>query len=174
MVKYNGRKIVYTFKYGVGLTKRVKVLFIGGTVFLFISSVLVLVLGYLADKLLLGWLCCIFLGIASVLFLVSSVYFWRRERRIDWEVLNWLTDEKVFEATAIPYVVDKMWTRAGYVYKYGLIFEKNGIAFKKNTEDYDYMRIFYKAVKSKKDKEINFLYSPKYGEVMVFENEKVK
>ena len=116
MVKYNGRKIVYTFRYGVGLIKRAKVFFIGVTVFLFISSVLMLVLGYLADNLLLGWLFCIILGISSILFLASTVYFWRRERRVDGEVLNWLTDEKVFEATAIPYVVDKMWTRAGYVY----------------------------------------------------------
>lgn len=170
MVKYNGKKIVYTFRSGALMTKGDKLLCFGGMAFWLVIMIISLALGYVYNDVVNGWICFVLTGILFIIFLVLTVHFWRRDLRAYKEISEWLTDENIFEATAVPYDCEPKLTKTGYSYKHGIKFEHNGDAYQSVTADYDRLRNFYQAVKAEKEKEVTFLYSPKYGEVMVLEN----
>ena len=174
MVNYNGRKIVYTFKHGALMTKGDKTGFSIMTVFLLVMMAVSVLLGYIFDSKVDGWICFVLFGILCIILLSITLHFWLRDNRTKKEILQWLTDERIFEACAVPEEVEPKQTKTGYAYKYAIGFENNGITYYKTTADYDRLRSIYQAVKFKKGEEFTFLYSPKYGEVIVFENRQVK
>ena len=174
MVNYNGRKIVYPFRYGALMTKGDKIGFSIMTAFWLVMMILSVSLGYLFNSTVDGWICFTLTGILFIILLVITLKFWLRDMRGEKEIAKWLTDENLFEATAVPYECDPKLTKTGYAYKHAINFENNGNSYQSVTADYDRLRNFYQAVKSEKGKEVTFLYSPKYGEIMVFENKQVK
>ncbi len=171
MVKHNGRKIIYTFRYGRCLTKADKIVSVAGLVFLLVIMICVFVFGYLAYDIVYACFMFSICGILEAVFLSMAIYHWRKDKRTEKEILKCLTDEHLFKATAIPYEFDKIMIKAGYAYKCAVNFEKDGETYRQVTSNFDSLGGVYKGKKFDKDKEITFLYSPKYGEVMVFENE---
>lgn len=171
MVNYNGRKIVYTFKHGASMTKGDKIGFSIMTAFWLVMMAVSVLFGYIFDSTVDGWICFVLFGILFIILLAITLKFWLSDIHFEKEILQWLTDERIFEANAVPEETEPKLTKTGYAYKFKISFEHNGISYYKVTADYDRLRSIYQAVKFKKGKQITFLYSPVYGEVMVFENE---
>ncbi len=174
MVKYKDKTIVYTFKYGSLMSKNDKIGFSIMTAFWLVAMILSVSLGYILDYTVDGWICFVLMGILFIILLVITLNFWLRDIRARKEIEKWLTDEGVFVSCAVPEEVDPIQTRTGYAYKYKISFENNGDSYQRVTVNYDRLRSIYQAVKFKKGEKITFLYSPKFGEVMVFENKQVQ
>lgn len=170
MVKYNGKKIVYTFRYGSIMSTNDKIGFSVMTAFWLVVMILSVSLGYICDNPLYGWIYFVLAGFLFVIFLAITLKFWLKDICAEKEIAVWLTDEHLFEAHAVPEKTDPIPTRTGYAYKHIINFENNGNGYQRITANHGDLG----AVKFKDGDEITFLYSPKYGEVMVFENEQVK
>ncbi|MDE5721976.1 MAG: hypothetical protein K2I30_04455 [Clostridia bacterium] len=82
----------------------------------------------------------------------------------DKEILVWLTDDGLFETTAIPWEFSSTLIGFATYYRFGVDFSNKDISCRKISLGYD---AFYKQIK---DTKINILYSPKYNEVMILKD----
>ena len=166
MVSYNGKKIIYTFKYGKSFedAKRWQVVFIivGSSVFILIGITAFIIMFINNDEdAWSGFLFCSF-GVAFIVVLL--IWFFVKRKR-EKEICKWLTDEKLFESKGYPWEFSKAggapFSPAGY--RFGIDFKKHGHSYRKMSLKYDR---FFKKVEGTK---ITVLYSPEYDQVMVVE-----
>ncbi len=171
MVKYNGRKIIYTFKYGAYLTLTDKFLYIIATVFLFLFfGVSLFMICYYRDNDAVIYEGLIVSCIAGFVYLAMTVYYICKAKRIDREIYEWLKDEHLIKAYADTYEFEKEWLKGGsYHYKLGITFENNGEKYSRFTTRTEKGRYFKRLDSLVLNNRLEILYSPKYGEVMVLD-----
>ncbi len=171
MVKYNGRKIIYTFRYGTCLTGFDKTVYVLWTAFFFVLGISLFIPCYLEKHKFTAYeiltVCCV----AGSVFLGLSIYYLLKNKRAEKEILMWLADEQLFEACAEVCQLNKMRTKNIYSYKLGISFENDGEKYSRVISRTEKVRYFKRLKKIITSCKFNILYSPKYGEVMVFENE---
>ena len=146
-----------------------------GTAFFFCFGIPIFILGYSDNDKFLSYGGLVVSCFAGCLCLAMTIFIWYRAKRAEKEIVKWLTDEYLFEAYADAYQFEKQWLRGGsYYYKLGINFENNGEKYSRFTSRTEKGRYFKRLNKIVESKRINILYSPKYGEVMVFENKQVQ
>lgn len=169
MVNYNGRKIIYTFRHGTCFSMRSKIIYLIGAVFWLALGITQLIFRYY-EYMVVAYIYC-FVGI---MFLVVTVYYFCKARRIDREISKWLKDEHLFEAYAEAYEFEEWYNRGTVYYKLGINFKNNAEKYSQYTSRSESVWRFKKICNLVKSNKLEILYSPKYGEVMVFESEQGK
>lgn len=162
MVKYNDKEIVYTFKYGGYVIKKVKLI-------LFIIPISLIVVGLIIFTVLFinkengAWESLI-LSVIGLIFFCIFLILILKEKRQDKKILCWLKDENLYETKAIPWEFSNKVIGFATYHRMGIDFINNEKLNRKISLGYD---AFYKNVK---DKEITILYSPKYDQVMILKD----
>ena len=176
MVKYNGKKIIYTFKHGACITVRDICLFLIGTVFFFALGITMFIVGYSDDDKFLDYSVLISGCLAGSFCLGILIFYLCKAKLTDREISEWLKDESLFEACAEAHQFEKQGGRGSVYYKLGISFEHDGEKYSRfvsRTEKVGYFRRLNNIVEENR-LNINILYSPKYGEVMVLNNSEAR
>ncbi len=168
MVNYNGRKIIYTFKYGAYITLTDKLLYVLATVlfFLFFGISLFMVCHYV-DNDSVTYKGLIVSCVAGLIYLATTVYCICKAKRVDKDISKWLKDESLFESCAEVYEFEEWYERGSVSYKLGISFKNNGEQYRQYTSRSESIWRFKKICNLVKSNKLEILYSPKYGEVMV-------
>ena len=162
MVSYDGKTIIYTFKYGGYLSKKVKLVLIVIPIFLILlGAIIFTVLILNNEKGAWGSLILFFIG---VVFFITIICLFLKIKRHDKEILTWLNDGNLFETKTIPWEFSNKLIGFGVYYRFGVDINMNGNNYRKVSLGYD---AFYKSVK---DLSIVVLYSPKYDQVMILKD----
>lgn len=169
MVKYNGRNIVYTFKYGVCLTGSDKLSDALWSAFFFVLGISLFIPCYLEKHKFIAYEILIVFCFAGCVFLAITIFNRLRNRCAEKEISEWLADERLFEACIETYQLNKIRSRNICSYRLSIDFEKNGEKYSKFTSHTEKVRYFHRLKKIVKSDIVNIVYSPKYGEVMVLE-----
>ena len=164
MVSFNGKKIIYTFKYGKSFDNMKK----GDVIFVIVSCVAFILLGLAGFTVMFlknnenAWTGFIFCGIGTAILSVLLIWFLSKRKR-EKEILKWLADEKLFESKGYPWEVSSNGDLIAPACSFGIDFKRDGKSYRKICKRQDG---FFKKVEGTK---ITVLYSPEYDEVMVLE-----
>lgn len=174
MLKFKGREIIYSFKYG-GFVKKSEIIIlyvISGSLFalsaiLFIGLICLNNNSIWDNNIIASFIfvlvtacglvtCCIF-------FLILKI----KRNKVEKEMIKWLSDELLVERTVYPWIFSE--TAGGpktkaKLFRFGIKFSVNDKKYSKISNKYDgFVRQF-------KEKPMVILYSPKYDQVMVIKN----
>lgn len=162
MVNYKDKQIIYTFKYGGYISRRIKIV-------LYIVPIFIILLGLTIFTLLFigkengAWESLI-LPFLGVIFMCIFVFLFIKEKKHDKEIISWLNDENLCEAESTPWEFSNRQIGFSTYYRFGVDFDINDISCRKISSCYD---AFYR---KHANKIIQILYSPKYDQVMILKN----
>ena len=164
MLSYNGKKIIYTFKYGRSFENMKK----REVIFVLAVCVSIILIGLTGIIVMLlknnknAWTGSIFCAIGIAVLLVYLIWFLTKKKR-EKEIAKWLEDEELFQSKGYPWKVSSNGDIIAPTCSFGIDFKKDGKSYRKICKIQD---TFFKKVEGTK---ISVLYSPKYDEVMVLE-----
>lgn len=169
MVTYKDKKIIYSFRYSGFMPKKVKIIICIPFIVLF-AALLILTIclnidrgGFLSDT---DTIAVFILTIISLLVLSLFPITAIRKKRIERRYRLWLTDDGLVETEAKPFVSSENFMKGTKYYKFGVQFECGGKRVVKYSNHYDRMITLYS------DKPMKLLYSPRYDEVLIVEDDK--
>ena len=169
MVSHNGKKIIYTFKYGRSLKKPTKkeiiAITVGCIIFILIGIIgfIVMLLNNDED----AWSGFIFIAIGLGL-LLTMIIFLAVENRKEREINKWLSDKDLFESKGYPWEFSSDYGLFRQSCSFGIDFKRDGKSYRKISRRQDR---FFKSVEGTK---LTVLYSPEYDQVMVLESTQKK
>ena len=168
MVYYNKKKIIYSLRYGGFISRKAKIIIMIPFIVLFISLLTLSVClnieqrGFLKDA---DTISVFVLTIVSMLILCIFPIANIRKSRIEKKYRLWLKDEDLFETYAKPFITSVNYCRGSKLHKFGVKFLFHNKKIIKFSQHYDNVIILYK------DKPMRLLYSPRFDEVMIVEDE---
>ena len=164
MVKYKDQNIIYTLKFSGYMTKRQKFYLYPWSIFMILLGLICFTILMIYNEILSAVLSLILLSGLGLSLLFILVYELLSEKKLDKEILKWITDENLFETVVTPWEFSSTGNFTPH-YKFGIDFEYNGESLRKISSHYS---AFYKKIKGE---EIKILYSPKYDEVMILDKD---
>ena len=168
MVTYKGKKIIYSLHYSGFMPKKIKIIIYVPFIALF-AALLTLTIclnidhgGFLSDTDTIAVFVMTIISLLGLsLFPITSI----RKRSIERRYQLWLTDDMLVETEAKPFVSSVNYMKGTKYYIFGVKFECEGKLVVKYSNHYDRMITLYS------DKPMKLLYSPRYDEVLVVEDD---
>ena len=161
MVKYKGREIVYSFRYGGACPRKFLMFlyFIFGIVWIALLCGLIAMLvrdGEMnADNITVMCLMIGFFGLGAF-FLVLDIHY----RRIEDKYALWLTDEYLVEEKVVPFEYSMRTYGDRKTHRFGVAISMDGEKIVKYNKNYDGFFALH-------SEEMDVLYAPTYDEIMV-------
>lgn len=168
MVKYKGKEIIYSLRYGGFMPAKARVIIsIPFIALFFILLILTICLnidrgGFLTDSDTIAFFVFMFV---SLLILLIFPILHLRKTKIEKKYKLWLADENLVEAYAKPFITSENYSRGSKYHRFGIKFNYNSEKIVRYSNHYDNVILLYR------DKCMRLVYSPRYDEVLIVENE---
>lgn len=168
MVYYDGKKIIYSLRYGGFISTKAKIIIMIPFVALFVILLILSIYlniergGFLEDA---DTVSVFVFTIVSVLILFIFPIVQLRKNRIEKQYRLWLTDKDLLETYAKPFITSVNYSRGSKFHKFGVKFLFRNEKIIRYSKHYDNVVLLYE------NKPMRLLYSPKFDEVLIVEDE---